>query len=277
MMQTVYGLSELRSVREAMRGSFGLVPTMGALHAGHGSLVQRARQECDHVGASIFVNPAQFGEGEDFGKYPRTLDRDLELFERLGADVVFVPAVEVMYPAGHTTWVEVADLTTRLEGKHRPGHFRGVTTIVAKLFNAFSPSRAYFGQKDAQQVVVLKRMVRDLNFPVDIVVCPTVREADGVALSSRNAYLNPEERRAATVLYRALCAAREQYDKGERNAEALRTVMRSVLNGESLADAQYVSASNPETLEELEKIDQGVLISLAVRIGKTRLIDNFLI
>ena len=277
MMQTVYSLSELRSVREAMRGSFGLIPTMGALHAGHGSLVQRARQECDHVGASIFVNPTQFGEGEDFGKYPRTLDRDLELFERLGADVVFVPGVEAMYPAGHTTWVEVEDLTTRLEGQHRPGHFRGVTTIVAKLFNAFSPSRAYFGQKDAQQVVVLKRMVRDLNFPVDIVVCPTVREADGVALSSRNAYLNPDERRAATVLYRALCAAREQYDNGERNAETLRTVMRSVLNGESLADAQYVSASDPETLEELERIDKGVLLSLAVRIGKTRLIDNFLI
>jgi pantoate--beta-alanine ligase len=276
-MQTIYALSELRAMRSSMRGSFGLVLTMGALHAGHGSLVQRARQECDYVGTSIFVNPAQFDVGEDFGKYPRTLERDLDLFEKLGTDVVFVPSVDIMYPPGYQTWVEVADVTARLEGQCRPGHFRGVTTIVAKLLNAFLPSKAYFGQKDAQQVVVLKRMVKDLNFPVELIVCPTVREEDGLALSSRNAYLKPEERKAAAVLYRALCAAKSKHDEGERNAEALRAAMCSVLDSEPLADAQYVSAADPETLGELEKIENGVLLSLAVEIGQTRLIDNFLI
>jgi pantoate--beta-alanine ligase len=276
-MQTVYGLSELRSFRASMQGSFGLVPTMGALHAGHASLVQRARKECVHVGASIFVNPTQFGVGEDFGKYPRTLEKDLDLFEKLGANIVFVPSVDIMYPPGYQTWVEVADVTTSLEGQCRPGHFRGVTTVVAKLFHAFTPSRSYFGQKDAQQVVVLKRMVQDLNFPVELVVCPTVREADGLALSSRNGYLNPEERRAATVLYRALSAAKSKYDDGERNAETLRTAMMSVLSGEPLADVQYVSAADRETLNELQRIEKGALLSLAVQIGKTRLIDNFLI
>ncbi|HTY62208.1 MAG TPA: pantoate--beta-alanine ligase [Acidobacteriota bacterium] len=276
-MRIAYTLSELRAIRATMQGSCGLIPTMGALHAGHGSLVQRARQECDCVGASIFVNPAQFGAGEDFGKYPRTLERDLDLFEKLGADFVFTPSVDVMYPPGFQTWVEVADVTTRLEGQCRPGHFRGVTTVVAKLLNAFTPTRAYFGQKDAQQVVVLQRMVRDLNLPVELVVCPTVREADGLALSSRNAYLNPAERKAATVLYRALCAARSKYDAGERNADALRATMKSVLEGEPLANAQYVSAADPETLEELASVENGVLLSLAVRIGQTRLIDNFLL
>ena len=276
-MQTTYTLAELKTVRASREGSFGLVPTMGALHEGHASLVRKARLECEHVGASIFVNPSQFGAGEDFGKYPRTLERDLELLEKLGVDVVFVPSVDVMYPPGYQTWVEVADVTTRLEGECRPGHFRGVATVVAKLFNAFMPSRAYFGQKDAQQVVVLRRMVRDLSFPVELVVCPTLREADGLALSSRNAYLNPAERKAATVLFRSLCSAREKYDSGERDAEALRAAMISILSSEPLADAQYVSAADPETLEELEKIEKGVLLSLAVRIGKTRLIDNFLI
>ena len=276
-MQTIQTLSELRAVRASMRGVFGLVPTMGALHAGHGSLVERAREECDHVGASVFVNPAQFGAGEDFVKYPRTLEKDLALFEKLGADIVFAPSADSMYPTGYQTWVEVAGVTTNLEGQWRPGHFRGVATVVAKLFNAFTPSKAYFGQKDAQQVVVLKRMVQDLNYPVELVVCPTVREADGLALSSRNAYLNPTERQAATVLYRALCAAKSKYDGGERHAEELRVAMRSVLDSEPLAASQYVSAADPVTLDELDTIDKGVLLSLAVRIGKTRLIDNFLI
>jgi pantoate--beta-alanine ligase len=276
-MQIIYSLSELRAVRTLMQGSLGLIPTMGALHAGHGALVERARQECDCVGASIFVNPTQFGAGDDLGKYPRTVERDLDLFEKLGADIVFIPSVDVMYPPGYQTWVEVADVTTRLEGECRPGHFRGVTTVVAKLFNAFTPSRAYFGQKDAQQIVVLKRMVQDLNFPVELVVCPTVREADGLALSSRNVYLNQEERQAATVLYRSLCAAKEKYDSGERNAKMLCAVMKSILDSEPLADTQYISTADPETLEELENIDKEVLLSLAVRIGKTRLIDNFII
>jgi pantoate--beta-alanine ligase len=275
-MRIVHALSELKAMRATMQGSFGLIPTMGALHAGHGSLVQRARQECDHVGASIFVNPAQFGAGEDFGKYPRTLERDLGLLEKLGAGVVFIPSVDVMYPPGFQTWVEVADVTMRLEGQCRPGHFRGVTTVVAKLLNAFTPTRAYFGQKDAQQIVVLRRMVHDLNVPVELVVCPTVREADGLAMSSRNAYLNPAERQAATVLYRALCAAGSKYDAGERNADALRATMKSILDGEPLANTQYVSAADPKTLEELAIIGNGVLLSLAVRIGQTRLIDNFL-
>ena len=260
-----------------MHGSFGLIPTMGALHVGHASLVERARQECNYIGTSIFVNPTQFGVGEDFGKYPRTLEKDLALLESLGTDIVFVPSVEAIYPPGYQTWVDVADVTAPLEGKYRPGHFRGVTTVVAKLLNAFTPSKAYFGQKDAQQVVVLKRMVRDLNFPVELIVCPTVREADGLAMSSRNAYLIPAERQAATVLYRSLCAAKEKYDGGERNAETLRAAMQSMLDREPLASVQYVSVADPETLGELDRIEKGVLLSLAVRIGKTRLIDNFLI
>ena len=274
-MQTIYSFSELRSVRASMHGSFGLIPTMGALHVGHASLVDRARQECNYIGTSIFVNPTQFGAGEDFGKYPRTLGNDLALLESLGVDIVFVPSVEVIYPLGYQTWVDVADVTAPLEGKYRPGYFRGVTTVVAKLLNAFTPSQAYFGQKDAQQVVVLKRMVLDLNFPVELMVCPTVREADGLAMSSRNAYLNPAERQAATVLYRALCAAKENYDGGERNAETLRAAMQSMLDSEPLALAQYVSAADPETLTELDRIEKGVLLSLAAQIGKTRLIDNF--
>jgi pantoate--beta-alanine ligase len=276
-MRTTDSVPELRAMRASMEGTFGLVPTMGALHAGHGSLVQKARMECKHVGASIFVNPAQFSAGEDFGKYPRTLQHDLDLFERWGVDVVFTPTVESMYPSGFQTWIDVENVGTPLEGKFRPGHFRGVATVVAKLLNLFQPSRAYFGQKDAQQVVVLRRMVQDLDFPVELVICPTLREADGLAMSSRNAYLNPAERRAAAVLYRALCEAKSKYDSGERDAEELRSVMRLVLQSEPLADAQYVSAANPETLCELEKIEKGVLFSLAVRIGKARLIDNILI
>jgi pantoate--beta-alanine ligase len=250
---------------------------MGALHAGHASLINQARTECRHVGASIFVNPTQFGLGEDFANYPRTIQRDLELFESLGVDLVWTPPVEAVYSPGFQTWVTVEELGAPLEGKCRPGHFRGVATIVAKLLNCFSPDKAYFGQKDAQQVAVLKRMVRDLNFAAEVVVCPTVREPDGLAMSSRNAYLNPVERKAAVVLYRALCAAKEKYNQGERSAEALRAAMRSVVLSEPLADEQYISAADPETLCELQSVDKAVLLSLAVRIGKARLIDNILI
>jgi pantoate--beta-alanine ligase len=260
-----------------MDGSFGVVPTMGALHEGHGSLVARARAECSHVGVSIFVNPAQFGVGEDFGKYPRNAQHDLELLEGLGVDLVWTPAIESVYPPGYQTWINVEELGAPLEGKCRPGHFRGVATVVAKLLNAFLPDKAYFGQKDAQQVVVLRRMVQDLNYPVDLVVCPTIREPDGLAMSSRNAYLNPAERQAATVLYRALSAARGKYGQGERNAEILRGVMRSVVRSEPLAYEQYISAADPETLCELQNIEDNVLLSLAVRIGTARLIDNILI
>jgi len=250
---------------------------MGALHDGHCSLVKRARAECKYVGVSIFVNPTQFSPGEDFDKYPRTVQVDLDLLENLKVDVVWLPAPEEIYPQGFQTWVTVDKLTERLEGKSRPGHFRGVTTIVAKLLNSFSPDKAYFGQKDAQQVVVLKRMAKDLNFPVELVVCPTVREADGLALSSRNAYLSSSERKAATVLYRSLNEAKTRYDNGERDAGALRGVMRSVIASEPLARVEYVSAADAETLCELQKIDGRALLSLAVRIGKTRLIDNLLI
>lgn len=277
MMQTTDSLSDLRKIRLSMEGTFGLVPTMGALHAGHGSLVKRARIECGHVGVSIFVNPAQFGPGEDFAKYPRDLQRDLALLEELGVDLVWIPSVDSMYPPGFQTWVAVEEVGAPLEGKCRPGHFRGVATVVAKLLNCFRPDKAYFGQKDAQQVAVLQRMTRDLNFPVELIVCPTVREPDGLAMSSRNAYLAPAERQAATVLYRALAAAKAKCESGERDAEALRETMRAVIRSEPLACEQYVSAADPETLGELQKIDGGVLLSLAVWIGRTRLIDNFLL
>lgn len=257
-----------------MTRTFGLVPTMGALHEGHLSLVRRARQECDHVGVSIFVNPTQFGPNEDLSQYPRQLELDLKLLEMEKADLVWTPSPEAVYPPGFQTFVEVENVTKPLEGKARPGHFRGVTTVVAKLFNAFTPGRVYFGQKDAQQVTVIKRMAEDLNFPLDIVVCPTVREPDGLAMSSRNLYLKPEERRAATVLFRALSAASAAFDQGERDADVLRAILSSTIAAEALAREEYVSAADPDTLAELNWIHDGVLLSMAVRIGGTRLIDN---
>lgn len=273
-MQTITLLSDLRQARKPLPGKFGLVPTMGYLHQGHLSLVERARAECEHVGVSVFVNPTQFGPSEDLERYPRDLEADLRQLERLGVDLVWTPTVEEMYPAGFQTWVTVENVTAPLEGKQRPGHFRGVATVVAKLFNAFTPERAYFGQKDAQQVVVIRRMAQDLNFPVEVVVCPTVREPDGLALSSRNAYLSPQERQAATVLHRALTSAEEAYAAGERDAELLRALMSSTLASEPLAREEYVSVADPETLDELNRVTSGALLSMAVRIGKTRLIDN---
>jgi pantoate--beta-alanine ligase len=256
-MQIIKNLTELRTVRASMRGTFGLVPTMGALHAGHASLIRRASEECDHVGVSIFVNPQQFSPGEDLEKYPRTVRKDLEILEELGVAIAFTPRADGMYPPGYQTWITVEDITEPLEGAHRPGHFRGVATVVAKLFNAFQPNRAYFGQKDAQQAVVIRRMIKDLNFPVVPVICPTVRETDGLALSSRNAYLNPEERKAATVLYRALVSAKNSYENGERVGDVLRAVMQSAVDSEPLAEAEYVSATDPETLRELKTIESG--------------------
>jgi len=276
-MKTAVVLSELRAIRASLPGVFGLVPTMGYLHEGHLSLVRRARAEFDHVGVSIFVNPPQFGPQEDLTAYPRDLARDLTRLEPLGVDVVWAPAPDIVYPPGFQTWVTVEEVTKPLEGKARPGHFRGVATVVAKLFNAFTPDKAYFGQKDAQQVVVIRRMAHDLNFPLEVVVCPTVREPDGLALSSRNVYLNPEERQAATVLYRALSAAKAKFEAGERDADMLRAIMSSTIASEPLAREEYVSAADPDTLAELERAEQGVLLSMAVRVGKTRLIDNFLL
>lgn len=275
-MYTVISVPDLRSARLSFTGTVGLVPTMGYLHEGHLSLIRRARQECDHVVVSIFVNPTQFGPKEDLARYPRDIDRDLKLIEAY-TDVVWMPTAEIMYPQGYQTWVEVEEMTRPLEGAMRPGHFRGVTTVVAKLFNAVQPHKAYFGQKDAQQAAVIRQMVRDLNFPLEIVICPTTREPDGLALSSRNVYLDPEQRKAATVLYRALSAARDAYEGGERDAETLRQIMRDVLASEPLAQMQYVSCADYDTLVELDEVNGKALLSMAVFIGKTRLIDNFVI
>ncbi len=270
----------LRDLREALAEAprpLGLVPTMGFLHEGHLSLVRAAREESTTVGVSIFVNPTQFGPEEDFDAYPRDLDRDLELLEGEDTDIVWMPEVEALYPERFQTWVEVSDVARRLEGARRPGHFRGVTTIVTKLFHAFQPDLTFFGQKDAQQVVVLRRMVEDLNFPLRVIVCPTVREADGLALSSRNTYLDPAQRQAATVLYRSLRAAVEKYEGGEREAEALRRTMAEILAGEPLADPEYVSIADPATLEELEGSIEDALFSMAVHVGRARLIDNMIV
>jgi len=249
---------------------------MGYLHEGHLSLIRRAREECDHVVVSIFVNPTQFGPKEDLAKYPRDLERDSRLIEPY-TDLLWTPTAEIMYPQGYQTWVEVEAMTLPLEGAMRPGHFRGVTTVVAKLFNVVQPHKAYFGQKDAQQAAVIRQMVRDLNFPIEIVVCPIVREADGLAMSSRNVYLDPGQRKAATVLYRSLSAAKEAYENGENNADQLRQVMKDVLASEPLAQMQYVSCADYETLEELEIVNRKALLSMAVYFGKTRLIDNFVL
>jgi len=276
-MNTVTTLPELNTARAMLPEPVGFVPTMGYLHAGHLSLARRAKEECASVVASIFVNPTQFGPGEDLSKYPRDLARDLRLLESVGVDLVWTPTLEVMYPSGFQTWVTVDGLTKGLEGAMRPGHFRGVTTVVAKLFNAVQPHKAYFGQKDAQQAAVIRQMTKDLDFPIEIVVCPTVREADGLAMSSRNAYLNPEERKAATVLFRALGAAKAAYENGERRAETLRRIMTETINVEPLATLQYISCAEYDTLQELETVAGKALLSMAVFVGKTRLIDNFVI
>lgn len=276
-MKTVSSFSDLRAARLSLKGTVALVPTMGYLHEGHLSLIRQAKAECEHVAVSIFVNPTQFGPSEDLSKYPRDLERDLNLIRPLGVDLVWTPTAEEMYPPGYQTWVEVDALTHPLEGAVRPGHFKGVTTIVAKLFNALQPHKAYFGQKDAQQHTVIRQMVRDLNFPLEIVICPIIRESDGLAMSSRNKYLNESNRKAATVLFRALTAAKQLYETGERSAEALREKMKEVIESEPLAQMQYVSCADFDTLEELEKVTGKALLSMAVLFGKTRLIDNFIL
>jgi pantoate--beta-alanine ligase len=276
-MEVVTTIEAIRDRRRTWAGSWGLVPTMGFLHAGHLSLVERARAECDRVAVSIFVNPTQFGPSEDLASYPSDLERDLATLRAAGADLVWTPNVEEVYPTGFQTFVHVEQLSRLLEGAARPGHFRGVATVVAKLFNVVQPDRAYFGQKDAQQVAVIKRMVRDLNFALEVVVCPTLRETDGLAMSSRNIYLTPQQRAAAPVLCRALSRAREAWLAGEHDGESLRSVMREVLAVEPLAHVEYVSAANPETLAELGDATDGVLLSLAVRLGRARLIDNVML
>jgi pantoate--beta-alanine ligase len=247
---------------------------MGYLHEGHLALVKQARVENSAVIVSIYVNPTQFGPREDFGAYPRDLDRDLESLRGGGVDVVFVPSDEEMYPPEFSSWVDVEKVTERLEGAARPGHFRGVATVVAKLFNIVKPSRAYFGQKDVQQVMVIKRMVADLNMGTEVVVVPTVRESDGLAMSSRNIYLSPKEHQAATTLFKALTLAQQLCRGGEKDAEKIRRRMNTLIQKEPLAQIDYVSIADAQTLEELNLLDRPAVASLAVRIGKTRLIDN---
>jgi len=255
----------------------GLVPTMGFLHKGHRFLINNAKGENDIVVVSIFVNPTQFGMGEDFDKYPRNLANDQLLAAEAGADLIFAPSIEEMYPKGYQTFIEVNDLTKTLCGKSRPTHFRGVTTVVSKLFNIINPNKAYFGQKDAQQVIVIKRMVKDLNMDIDIVICPIIREADGLAMSSRNVYLSKEAREQATALSYSLNSARELIIKGERDAEIIKNNIIKIIKQKPLANIDYVSIVDTETLYDVEHIDGTILIALAVKFVETRLIDNIIV
>jgi pantoate--beta-alanine ligase len=273
-MKIIKTVREMQDFRKTLPEPVGLVPTMGYLHAGHISLVRQAKINNTSVVASIFVNPTQFGPNEDFEKYPRDMEGDSEMLEEEGVDVLFAPEAEEMYPPDFNSRVEVTGITQKLEGNCRPGHFRGVTTVVNKLFNIVSPDKAYFGQKDAQQAVVINKMVKDLNMNLEVVTCPTIREEDGLAMSSRNVYLSDEERQAATVLYRSLMLVKDMYDQGERNAETIRKEMVRLIKTEELAKIDYVSVADPVTLDELDEITEKALVSMAVKFGKTRLIDN---
>ena len=275
-MNVIETITEMRQARKKMAGSVGFVPTMGYLHEGHISLVKRAKEENLAVVVSIFVNPTQFGPKEDFKHYPRNAKRDLAMLEPL-TDIVFMPSDAEMYSEKYDTWVEVKDITERLEGAVRPGHFRGVTTVVNKLFNIVEPTRSYFGQKDAQQVTVIKKMVDDLNMNTEVVACPTVREKDGLAMSSRNTYLNPEQRRSAAVLYRALVLALALFQQGETDSGVMRREMAELIEKEPLANIDYISVADAGTLKEIHRIKLPALVSMAVKFGKTRLIDNIML
>jgi pantoate--beta-alanine ligase len=270
---------EMRAASRAARHPgkrLGFVPTMGALHPGHLSLVRAARARSDVVAVSIFVNPLQFGPAEDLAKYPRTFERDVEFLESEVVDILFAPTPEEMYPAGAVTYVTVEGLSEKLCGKSRPGHFRGVTTVVAKLFNIVEPDLAFFGQKDAAQTTIIRRMVRDLNLPVEIVVCPIVREPDGLAMSSRNAYLSPRERKSAMVLHRSLTQLRDRFDQGERNAANLIEAGRQVLAQEPAVRVDYLEIVDPATLDPVQELRSTTLVAIAALVGNTRLIDNIL-
>lgn len=276
-MQVVKTVREVRTWMKLAREegkTIGFVPTMGYFHEGHLNLMRRAKAECDLCVVSLFVNPTQFGPSEDFRQYPRDLTRDAAMAESVGVDLLFAPEVEEIYPQGFQTWVEVTGVTQRLEGAARPRHFRGVTTICTKLFNIVQADRAYFGRKDYQQLKVIQRMVKDLNIPIEIVPCETTREPDGLAMSSRNVYLNPEERQAATVLYRALCAGRDAILNGERDGAKVQKLIEQVIATEPLVKSEYVDVADAETLEPLQELKGEVLLSLAARVGIARLIDN---
>jgi pantoate--beta-alanine ligase len=273
-------VSEMRAACTAAKQAgkrLGFVPTMGALHEGHLSLVRAARADCDDVAASIFVNPTQFGPNEDLAKYPRPFERDRQLLESERVEILFAPSAEEMYPAGAATFVDVEDMSERLCGKSRPGHFRGVTTVVAKLFNIVDADRAYFGQKDAAQAAIIRKMVRDLCFRTEIVVCPIVREADGLAMSSRNVYLRAQERQQALVLHRALQRVQSLFDEGERRVTKLRDAGSAIFQDEPRAQVDYVEIVHPESLEQIESLSEGALVAVAAKIGTTRLIDNIML
>jgi pantoate--beta-alanine ligase len=274
-MKVLKTIDEMRRLK--LPQPVGFVPTMGYLHEGHLVLVRRAKAENSSVVVSIFVNPTQFGPREDFKAYPRDPERDLALLEKEGTDVVFMPPVDEMYPKNFNSWVEVGKIAERLEGASRPGHFRGVATVVAKLFNIVQPDKAYFGQKDAQQLLVIKKMVAELDMKLEVIGVPTVREPDGLAMSSRNTYLNPEERKAAVVLYQALNLAQRLCSQGEKDAKKIRRQMTDLIQKQPLANIDYISIADTETLDELEEVKPPALVSLAVRFGRTRLIDNVVV
>lgn len=279
-MRVTKSIAETRAAARALKSSgkkLGLVPTMGALHDGHLSLIGLAKQQCDAVAASIFVNPKQFGPNEDFAKYPRSFERDREMLETAGVDLLFAPTVEEMYPPGSTTFVNVEGVSERLDGVSRPGHFRGVSTVVSKLFHIVEPDKAFFGQKDAAQVAIIERMVRDLDLPVEIVVGPIVREPDGLAMSSRNAYLNPTERKQALVLSRALRTVESSIRNGTVGTNQLIDAARQVFAQEPEVRVDYVAIVNPETLEPVDDVSKGALIAVAAYVGNTRLIDNVVV
>ena len=279
-MKICHTINEMRAARRATRGegkTVGLVPTMGALHEGHLSLVRMAKAQCDRVAVSIFINPLQFGRNEDLAKYPRDFDRDRDLLEREGVDFIFAPTVEEMYPAGAVTYVTVEGLSDKLCGGSRPGHFRGVTTVVSKLFHIVEPDRAFFGQKDAAQSTIIRRMVRDLNIPVQVVIGPIVRDPDGLAMSSRNAYLDASQRQSALVLHRSLVALQERFDRGEREVQALIEAGRQVFAEDPSVRLDYFEIVDPETLDPVDHLSHGALVAVAAFVGKARLIDNIVL
>lgn len=277
-MQVVDNVQDLRDYRAKLNGKVGLVPTMGYLHAGHLALVKAAREACEAVIATIFVNPTQFAQHEDLSTYPRDLPRDLQMLEDAGVDLVFTPTPDLMYPPRFQTYVTVEHVSQGREGGQRPAHFKGVATVVAKLFNLCQPDVAFFGQKDAQQIVVIRQLIRDLNFPVETIICPIVRESDGLALSSRNVYLEPEERKSATSLYRALQTVGQLYEQGERAPNTLRDAARHVLQSDGVDSVDYISLADAITLEEIiEPTEKPILLSLAAQVGRPRLLDNCLL
>jgi pantoate--beta-alanine ligase len=279
-MKICNSIEDMRAASRAARDGgkrLGFVPTMGALHDGHLSLVRAAKSSCDAVAASIFVNPTQFGPAEDLAKYPRSFERDCELLEKEGVELLFAPSVEEMYPAGAVTWVTVEGLSAKLDGRSRPGHFRGVTTVVAKLFHIVEPDEAFFGQKDAAQVAIIRRMVRDLNFSVEIVACPIVREPDGLAMSSRNAYLDAQQRKHALVLHRSLLRVQKSWEAGERNAAKLVAAAQEEFAAEPSTRLDYFEIVDPDSLDPVESVSPGALVAVAAFVGTTRLIDNILL